>query len=183
MSLAPLLCVTRSQKNKWIDHSRLIKALPILSKKVTQSTVQPFTDSCCFARLRIFHTFTEFRHPCLTQMVTQVTPLSGSRCSANNPHHRLVTSVLNKARIKKRRNNNLKFWTPGRKPETPSYCASHSRASASPKSRPGKAQQNQVTRHVEKWTSKSLSKPGMHWLSVLSYAFILHIRNPARQQR
>jgi hypothetical protein len=23
----------------------------------------------------------------------------------------------------------------------------------------------------------------MHWLSVLSYAFILHIRNPARQQR
>jgi hypothetical protein len=30
---------------------------------------------------------------------------------------------------------------------------------------------------------KSLSKPGMHWLSVLSYAFILHIRNPARQQK
>jgi hypothetical protein len=48
---------------------------------------------------------------------------------------------------------------------------------------PSQGQANQVTRHEEKWASESLSKPGMHWLSVLSYAFILHIRNPARQQR
>lgn len=54
------LCVTRSQKNKRIGHSRLIKALLIPSKEVRPSTVQPFTNSCYVARLRISHTLLSF---------------------------------------------------------------------------------------------------------------------------